>query len=156
MFCVWAEQLTFNSNHSLKSNQKTEVLCFLRKARGIFRLQISDFGLHTSKFRLQISKSLFSGGEANIETFLDRTSQMKFVLYYTNALSWICIGLAQWKNNKSAGSICSTRILSKPVFARIILCCVLSGEVEITNVLVLYLYIHWLSNTLIHTCQVTW
>jgi hypothetical protein len=64
---------------------------------------------------------------------------MMFALYYTNALSWICIGLAHWKNNKSTGSICSTRILSKPVFARIILCCVLSGEVEITNVLIFYL-----------------
>jgi hypothetical protein len=33
--------------------------CSVRKARGIFRLQTSDFGLHTSKFRLQISESLF-------------------------------------------------------------------------------------------------
>jgi hypothetical protein len=32
-------------------------------------LQTSDFGLHTSKFRLQ-KRSLFSGGEANIQTFL--------------------------------------------------------------------------------------
>jgi hypothetical protein len=40
-------------------------------------LQTSDFGLHTSKFRLQISESLLSGGEANIQTFLGRTSHFE-------------------------------------------------------------------------------